>query len=106
MINMEAPTEIQMKVLNALASFQREKGYNPSFRELGKACGLKSSATIHFHLKNLKDMGYIEYPSYRSRTISLAGRLNPRAIPLLGTVPAGGPSPAMEENDKYIEEDP
>ena len=101
---MEPLTEAQEKVWKALSSFQRDRGYIPSFRELAKSCGFKSLNTVHFHLKRLKRKGYIKYPAYRSRLIVPA--ISFRSIPVFGTVPAGDPSLALEEHDEYIEVDP
>lgn len=105
---MKPLTESQRKVLDCLSSIIQEKGVTPSFRELAKALGLKSLNTIHFHLKKLEEKGYIKYPRYQSRLIQLKEdiRLQSIKVPLLGVVPAGVPSLAVEEYDEYIEVDP
>ena len=36
-----------------------EKGYPPSVREIGKAVGLSSTATVHTYIAKLKEKGYI-----------------------------------------------
>lgn len=105
---MKPLTESQRRVLDCLSSIIREKGVTPSFRELAKALGLKSLNTIHFHLKELEEKGYIKYPRYRARLIQLKEAIRPQSIkiPVLGVVPAGVPSLAVEEYDEYIEVDP
>ena len=35
-------------------------GYAPSVREIGKAVGLSSTATVHGYLQRLEDKGYIK----------------------------------------------
>ena len=35
-------------------------GYPPSVREIGKAVGLSSTATVHGYLTKLEDKGYIK----------------------------------------------
>ena len=35
-------------------------GYPPSVREIGKAVGLSSTATVHGYLARLEDKGYIK----------------------------------------------
>ena len=35
------------------------KGYPPSVREIGKAVGLSSTATVHGYIKKLQEKGYI-----------------------------------------------
>ena len=37
-----------------------EKGYPPSVREIGKAVGLSSTATVHGYLSKLDEKGYIK----------------------------------------------
>ena len=103
---MQPLTPAQQKVLRLLTSFQTEKGYTPSFRELSKSCGFKSLDTIHFHLNRLKEKGYIKFPPYQSRHISLRREHPAGSIPVLGMVPAGNPLSAIEEHDEYIEVDP
>lgn len=104
---MKSLTEAQKRVFDRLSSFIKEKGYTPSFRELAKLLGLKSLNTVHFHLKELEEKGYIKYPRYRSRLIQLKSSFQLRAIkiPLLGMVPAGLPTLAVEEHEEYIEVD-
>ena len=36
------------------------QGYPPSVREIGKAVGLSSTATVHGYLAKLEDKGYVE----------------------------------------------
>ena len=48
-----------------------EKGYPPSVREIGKAVGLKSTATVHGYLAKLEEKGYIKKVltyNYRNKT--------------------------------------
>ena len=37
----------------------KEDGYPPSVREIGKAVGLSSTATVHGYLAKLRSKGYI-----------------------------------------------
>lgn len=105
---MKPLTEAQKKVLERLAALIQAKGYAPSFRELATALKLKSLNTVRFHLKQLEEKGYIHYPRYRSRLLQLKDSIALQSIkiPLLGEVPAGVPSLAVEEREEYIEVDP
>ena len=51
---------MQQKIYTYIASCIRNQGYPPSVREIGEAVGLKSSSTVHFHLKHLEEAGVIE----------------------------------------------
>ena len=64
-------TTKQTEVYNLIKKFIKEKGYSPTIRELCKILGLNSSASIHRHLKILKQKGYITYEEGKSRTIKI-----------------------------------
>jgi repressor LexA len=53
-------TDRQCAVLGFLVGSVREKGIMPSVRETGRALRLRSSATVHQHLKALERKGYIK----------------------------------------------
>lgn len=46
-------------------------GYPPSVREIGKAVGLKSTATVHGYLTKLEEKGYIKKEQQKGRTLKL-----------------------------------
>jgi len=46
-------------------------GYPPSVREIGKAVGLKSTATVHGYLNALTEKGYIKKEQQKGRTLKL-----------------------------------
>ena len=48
-----------------------ENGYPPSVREIGKAVGLKSTATVHAYLGRLEEIGYIARKDKKGRTLQL-----------------------------------
>jgi repressor LexA len=62
-------TAIQIKILNFIADHVKSHGYPPTIREIGDGVGLKSSSSVHNHLINLSDSGYIRFSPGRSRTI-------------------------------------
>jgi len=49
----------------------RKEGYPPSVREIGKAVGLSSTATVHGYIKKLKDKGYIAKENQKGRTLKV-----------------------------------
>jgi|GEM_PF-1043831 len=51
---MQGLTERQQQVLNAIASYIKEKGYSPTIRELAQELGFKSTSTLHAHLQRLE----------------------------------------------------
>jgi len=95
-----ALTKKQKRILDYLKDFINEHGYSPSFEEICKALGYTSLATVHEHLTNLEAKGYIR-KSYRgSRSVEIAFDTEPSvALPLLGTVAAGMPIEAIQDNE-------
>ena len=78
---MEKLSRMQQKVYDYLVSFITERGYPPSVREIGEALELRSPSTVHFHLKHLAELGYIEKDAGKGRAIALTKAAQPKAEP-------------------------
>ena len=50
---------MQTKIYYFLCDYVNENGYAPSVREIGDNVGLKSTSSVHSHLKKLEEQGYI-----------------------------------------------
>lgn len=90
----------------------KDKGYPPSVREIGKAVGLHSTATVHGYLKKLSEKGYIKKEDQKGRTLKLLkGGLSDNEkqapkplyngkelvdVPVVGKITAGAPILAVE----------
>ena len=95
-------TRRQREILDFLVEFIEHHGYAPSLEEIGRRFDLSSLATVHKHLTNLEDKGFIRRFWNRSRSIELVpARVGGRAIelPLLGTVAAGAPIEAVARSE-------
>ena len=79
-----------IKVMDYIRRFSEENGYTPSVREIGKECGIKSTATVHSYIEKLQDRGYLNKTDNKKRSVSI-GRSSTVTIPLIGTVTAGQP---------------
>jgi len=91
-------TKRQREILDFLNEFIQDNGYAPSLEEIGRRFGLSSLATVHKHLTNLQDKGFIKRSWNRSRSVELVPtRAGGRALelPLLGYVAAGAPIEAV-----------
>ena len=91
-------TKRQREVLDYLNDFIQQHGYAPSLEEIGRRFGLSSLATVHKHLTNLQEKGFIKRAWNRSRSVELTQtRTGGRAVelPLLGYVAAGVPIEAV-----------
>ncbi|MDQ3555310.1 MAG: transcriptional repressor LexA [Gemmatimonadota bacterium] len=97
-----ALTKRQRQILSYLESFIESYGYSPSFEEIASHFGYSSLATVHEHLSNLEEKGQIRKNYNRSRSLELVpSEVGPIAIelPLLGSVAAGLPIEAIEEQE-------
>ena len=68
---MKQLSKSQLAVYQAIKNYIEQYGYSPSIRELCEITGKRSPATIHAHLINLFDMGYIEIKKGSNRTIRI-----------------------------------
>jgi repressor LexA len=91
-------TKRQREILDYLGEFIQQHGYAPSLEEIGRRFSLSSLATVHKHLTNLQEKGFIRRSWNRSRSVELVPtRSGGRALelPLLGFVAAGAPIEAI-----------
>lgn len=107
----------QKQILRYITKEIKENGYAPSVREIGKAVGLSSTATVHCYLKKLEELGYIKKENQKGRTLrilksendlydpSIISREAGKAffnkkemvdIPVVGKITAGAPILAVE----------
>ena len=91
-------TKRQREILDYLNDFIQQHGYAPSLEEIGRRFGLSSLATVHKHLTNLQEKGFIRRAWNRSRSVELVPiHVGTRSLelPLLGYVAAGAPIEAI-----------
>ena len=103
-----AITKRQREIYDFIARFVAERGYSPSFEEIGEGTGLSSLATVHKHVTNLEKKGLLKRDYNRSRSIDV---LPPRGalkksmevaastameLPLMGRIAAGRPVEALQ----------
>lgn len=96
-------TKRQREILDFVTDFSQKHGYAPSYREIAEKFGLASTATIHAHLRNLKEKGFIKVARNEARSIEVipvktdwAEAIN---LPLVGLITAGAPIEAIEEKE-------
>lgn len=85
-----------------------DKGYPPSVREIGKAVGLSSTATVHTYIAKLREKGYIAKEDQKGRALKLlkGGKKEETKpiyngkeladVPVIGKITAGEPILAVE----------
>jgi repressor LexA len=95
-------TKRQKQLIDYLQNYITENGYAPTLSEVGQYFGLSSLATVHKHLHNLEQKGYIRRVHNHSRALEVTTeRKSPvgRELRLVGTVAAGTPIEAIEGSD-------
>ena len=86
-------------ILNYVNEFIQENGYSPSVREIGAAVGLRSTASVSYHLQALQDKGMLQNPGAKGRKRAIVTTQRPGQIPVVGVVTAGLPILAVENQE-------
>lgn len=90
----------QSQIYNFLLEFTKAKGYPPSVREICQAVNLKSTSTVHGHLKRLEKKGLIYRDPTKPRALEIVELSKEDKelidIPIIGKVTAGIPILATE----------
>ena len=109
-------------ILKFIEKQVKEVGYAPSVREIGKAVGLSSTATVHAYLAKLEEKGYIKKETQKGRTLRLLKGSNNKSVekekieeksfyndresvdvPVVGKITAGAPILAVENiTDSFL----
>ena len=102
-------TTRQKQILRYITKQIEQNGYAPSVREIGKAVGLSSTATVHGYLAKLESKGYIRKESQKGRTLRVVQDdeviRKPKDVytgkemvdvPVVGKITAGAPILAVE----------
>lgn len=103
-------TKRQQQIYDFIRSYQTEKGYPPSVREMAAAVGLSSPSTVHAHLSALEAHGLIKRDKTKPRALevfeqeseieniedttegrAVSGMRGVVSLPLVGRVAAGLP---------------
>ena len=115
-MNKKDPNELGKREKAILKFIEKQiqiNSYPPSVREIGKAVGLKSTATVHGYLAKLEEKGYIKKESQKGRTLKLlkgGSEENKNQtsmkefysgkemveVPVIGKITAGAPILAVE----------
>jgi len=95
--------------IKALRAFQRDEGRMPTYEEMMSMFGYRSRNSVHGLMCKLENLGYVQRSGRRSRTLTDKAS---GTIRLLGTIPAGFPAAAEEEEldtlslDEFLVSDP
>jgi len=101
-------SERRRAILEFIEQAIRERGYPPTVREIGSAVGLRSTSTVHFHLRALQEQGLLEREPLLTRAlrpVKTGPELKQRPVryvPVVGRVAAGQPVLAEENVDELL----
>lgn len=86
-------------ILDYVNQFIQENGYAPSVREIGAAVGLRSTASVSYHLQQLQQKGLLQAPNSKGIKRAIVTSVRPGQIPVIGVVTAGVPILAIENQE-------
>ena len=89
-------------IVDYVNQFIQENGYSPSVREIGAAVGLRSTASVSYHLQALQEKGLLQSPGSKGRKRAIVTTVRPGQIPVVGVVTAGLPILAVENQEGTI----
>ena len=89
-------------IIDYVNQFVQENGYSPSVREIGAAVGLRSTASVSYHLQALQEKGLLQAPGSKGRKRAIVTTVRPCQIPVVGVVTAGLPILAVENQEGTI----
>ena len=89
-------------ILEFVNEFVQENGFAPSVREIGAAVGLRSTASVSYHLQQLQEKGFLQSPGAKGRKRAIVTSQRPGQIPVVGVVTAGLPILALENQEGTI----
>ena len=87
------------QILDYVNRFIQENGYAPSVREIGAAVGLRSTASVSYHIQALQEKGLLQAPGQKNRKRAIVTGTRPGQIPVVGVVTAGVPILAFENQE-------
>lgn len=90
------------KIIEFVRQFSQENGYPPSIREIGAAVGLRSTASVSYHLQQLQDKGLLQSPGGKGRKRATVTAQRGGYIPVVGVVTAGVPILAVENQEGQL----
>ena len=81
-----------------------DRGYPPTIREICEKFDIKSTSSASYYLRKLEEAGELKINRQKSRGIELTGKRlssrDVRPVPLVGSITAGIPKLAVEDNDE------
>ncbi|MBO5079180.1 MAG: transcriptional repressor LexA [Oscillospiraceae bacterium] len=96
---MPRTSDKSQKIVEFVRQFTQENGFAPSIREIGAAVGLRSTASVSYHLQQLQDKGLLLSPGGKGIKRAVVTKDRGGYIPVIGVVTAGLPILAVENQE-------
>lgn len=87
------------EILAFVNDFMQENGFPPSVREIGAAVGLRSTASVTYHLRQMQLQGLLHSSGEKGKKRTVVSSQKPGQIPVIGVVTAGMPILAFENQE-------
>lgn len=96
-------TKRQQEIFEYISSYIDKKGYSPTYDEIKDNFGLSALSTVHEHITELVNKGYLLRDEKSPRGIAVIPKKKQyMEIPLLGIIRAGKPIEAIETVNEFI----
>lgn len=96
---MPRTSDKSQKIVEFVRQFTQENGFAPSVREIGAAVGLRSTASVSYHLQQLQEKGLLLSPGGKGIKRAIVTKDRGGYIPVIGVVTAGLPILAVENQE-------
>ncbi len=96
-------TKRQQEIFEYISSYIDKNGYSPTYEEIKDNFGLSALSTVHEHITELVNKGYLLRDEKSPRGIAVIPKKKQyMEIPLLGLIRAGKPIEAIETVNEFI----
>jgi len=103
-------TPKKKKILDYLETYQQKNGYSPTLEEIANKLHVSSKATIHQHLTELEQGGFLKRGYQKARDIIIKKvdadntytEEQALRLPVLGLITAGAPIEAIEDRTQTM----
>ncbi len=100
---MNSLTQRQKEILEFVTEYIKENEVSPSFNEIKDKFGLSALSTVHEHITELVEKGFLRRDERKERGLYLpAKRQQYIEIPLKGIIACGQPIEPIEMPDEFI----
>jgi repressor LexA len=91
----------QAQILAFIGEATKRRGYAPSLREIGRAVGLRSTASVAYQVERLEEAGFLKRDPNTSRTFQIVTGVE---LPALASDPQRSMCSRLAPGDKNGEE--